>query len=165
MADTDKRALEAFEAFMKTEAPADYDASNGDAWYVWKACWAAALASRPAEVDDEGLPPLPEPKYCADDLTDIFTAEQFRQGQRDAVAADRARRRDGWFRLSEQKPEVGELVLVSSEAWSSPRVLKYRLQPWESLLDADQGRWFWYPEKMLWKRFAAPSHTTNKENG
>lgn len=51
-----------------------------------------ALASRPAEVDDEGLPPLPEPKYCADDLTDIFTAEQFRQGQRDAVAADRARR-------------------------------------------------------------------------
>jgi len=52
----------------------------------------AALGSRPAEVDDEGLPPLPEPKYCADDLTDIFTAEQYRQGQRDAVAADRARR-------------------------------------------------------------------------
>ena len=53
MADTDNRALEAFEAFMKTEAPSDYDASNGDAWYVWKACWAAAIASRPAEVDDE----------------------------------------------------------------------------------------------------------------
>lgn len=53
MADTDNRALEAFEAFMKTEAPSDYDASNGDAWYVWKACWAAALASRPAEVDDQ----------------------------------------------------------------------------------------------------------------
>ena len=24
------------------------------------------------------LPPLPEPKYCADDLTDIFTADQMR---------------------------------------------------------------------------------------
>lgn len=55
-----------------------------------------ALASRPAEVDDEGLPPLPEPfenwdpRYEGADCP-IFTAEQYRQGQRDAVAADRAR--------------------------------------------------------------------------
>jgi hypothetical protein len=104
MADTDNRALEAFEAFMKTEAPSDYDASNGDAWYVWKACWAAALASRPAEVDDEGLPPLPPASariYVQNGYTrastrpgkglPLFTAEQYRQGQRDAVATDRAR--------------------------------------------------------------------------
>lgn len=52
-----------------------------------------ALASRPAEVDDEGLPPLPKMTYlgCFGDLYG-YTAEQYRQGQRDAVAADRARR-------------------------------------------------------------------------
>lgn len=128
MADTDNRVLEAFEAFMKTEAPSDYDASNGDAWYVWKACWAAALASRPAEVDDEGLPPPPkatawmvsvsgvyeyyatrraaerdrqiyehsvadDPDMEREEPEPLFTAEQYRQGQRDAVAADRARRK------------------------------------------------------------------------
>ena len=59
----------------------------------------SALASRPAEVDDEGLPPLPEPfenwdpRYEGADCP-VFTAEQYRQGQRDAVAADRARE---WF--------------------------------------------------------------------
>ena len=51
------------------------------------------LASRPAEVDDEGLPPLPD-RYV--ELSTFpgrkyFTAEQYRQGQRDAVAADRAK--------------------------------------------------------------------------
>lgn len=67
-----------------------------------------ALASRPAEVDDEGLPPLPKKRgtiyqgnYWTDrdeadppsvPLADVFTAEQYRQGQRDAVAAYRARR-------------------------------------------------------------------------
>lgn len=51
----------------------------------------AALASRPAEVDDEGLPPLPEPDVTTLKGGMYFTAEQFRQGQRDAVAADRAR--------------------------------------------------------------------------
>jgi len=56
-----------------------------------------ALASRPAEVDDEGLPVLPEPfenwdPRCEGLVLPVFTAEQYRQGQRDAVAADRARR-------------------------------------------------------------------------
>jgi len=57
----------------------------------------AALASRPAEVDDEGLPPLPAPLQRDDTEhgVDYFTAEQYRQGQRDAVAADRARRMAG----------------------------------------------------------------------
>lgn len=52
------------------------------------------------EVDDEGLPPLPRPAYY-DRVTARmsgdgigYTAEQYRQGQRDAVAADRARRDD-----------------------------------------------------------------------
>ena len=57
-----------------------------------------ALASRPAEVDDEGLPPLRTPEFCAGDLESgepVYTAEQYRQGQRDAVAADRARRQEG----------------------------------------------------------------------
>jgi len=79
----------------------------------------AALASRPAEVDDEGLPGLPkafvriemddssiygqiqEEYWENEQLTSLkdddplFTAEQYRQGQRDAVAADRARREKG----------------------------------------------------------------------
>lgn len=76
--------------------------------------WQAALASRHAEVDDEGLPGMPKeaaniwyhrglPNFddtdalqALDDGTGkaipLFTAEQYRQGQRDAVAADRARR-------------------------------------------------------------------------
>lgn len=91
------------------------------AWMGWQA--RAALASRPAEVDDEGLPVLPESKFCAwiqngkvwnafphgvgnksiwdsngywsergFDREPLFTAEQYRQGQRDAVAADRGQR-------------------------------------------------------------------------
>lgn len=66
---------------------------NGRTEYRWEG-WVAALASRPAEVDDEELPPLP-PRYT--ELSPFpgrkyFTDEQYRQGQRDAVAADRARR-------------------------------------------------------------------------
>ncbi|AWL04265.1 hypothetical protein DIR46_07340 [Massilia oculi] len=69
----------------------------------------AALASRPAEVDDEGLPApaawaVGEELFTCHDAIPfrllppigqpepLFTAEQYRQGQRDAVAADRARR-------------------------------------------------------------------------
>lgn len=50
------------------------------------------------EVGDEGLPPLKTPEFCAGDLESgepVYTAEQYRQGQRDAVAADRARRQEG----------------------------------------------------------------------
>lgn len=72
-----------------------------------------ALASRPAEVDDEQLPPLPPEAARAmkgaaaffvkwqdagKDLRGalmLYTADQYRQGQRDAVAADRARREKG----------------------------------------------------------------------
>lgn len=83
-------------------------------------------------------------------------------GRADALAS-RPAEVDDWIKLSEQKPEVGESVLVWSDSWGEPMVLRYRVQPWESLLDSEQGRWFWYPDRMLWKRFAAPSHTTNKE--
>lgn len=66
--------------------------------YQWSEAYldearAVALASRPAEVDDEGLPPLPNHLYHWNSLT-LVTVEQYRQGQRDAVAADRARRGD-----------------------------------------------------------------------
>lgn len=85
---------------------------NGRTEYRWEG-WVAALASRPAEVDDEGLPPLPPEAARAmkgaaaffvkwqdagKDLRGalmLYTAEQYRQGQRDAVAADRARRGKG----------------------------------------------------------------------
>lgn len=46
----------------------------------------AALASRPAgEVE---LPPLPEPKYAADDLTDIYTADQLRAYGQECARAE-----------------------------------------------------------------------------
>jgi len=85
------------------------DAGGGDAGrealakYAFELGRRAALASRPAEVDDEGLPPLPKKRgtiyqgnYWTDcdeadppgvPLADVYTAEQYRQGQRDAVAA------------------------------------------------------------------------------
>ena len=74
-----------------------------DAPYIRNArpLYGAALASRPAEVDDEGLPPLKTPEFCAGDLESgepVYTVEQYRQGRRDAVAADRARREEGGAR-------------------------------------------------------------------
>lgn len=103
--EVDDRA--AFEAWAVTAGPWDgplqwgrhsngeykHSGIEGD-WKVWQA--RAALASRPAEVDDEGLPSLPTPLQRDDTEHDVdyFTAEQYRQGQRDAVAADRARRGD-----------------------------------------------------------------------
>ena len=100
MADTEREAFEAWASnefpdyFMDKDPVGDYYAEPIDV--SWKG-WRAALASRPAEVDDEGLPPLPD-RYVG--LSPFpgrkyFTAEQYRQGQRDAVAADRARRGKG----------------------------------------------------------------------
>lgn len=104
--EVDERA--AFEAWSKRVAPAheiERDSFDQYVSYPVHAGWAAwtaraALASRPAEVDDEGLPPLPEGTpvmHIADETgsgSRAYTAEQYRQGQRDAVAADRARRGD-----------------------------------------------------------------------
>lgn len=75
----------------------EFDYRDDDVQAEWRAWQArAALASRPAEVDDGGLPPLPASAWSTMDIglgsTQYYTAEQYRQGQRDAVAADRARR-------------------------------------------------------------------------
>lgn len=84
----------AFQAAMKAAGHRfdrwDNGTYKGMTEYRWEG-WVAALASRPAEVDDEGLPPLPAP-LPLDDHEARYSAEQYRQGQRDAVAADRARR-------------------------------------------------------------------------
>lgn len=132
MADTEREAFEAMivpawsrETYVDGDGDVQYveDWMQG-AWMGWSMA-RAALASRPAEVDDEDLP-LPESKFCAwlqhgrvwnafphgvgdkarwdrggywsakgFDREPLFTAEQYRQGQRDAVAADRARREKG----------------------------------------------------------------------
>ncbi|WP_314439469.1 hypothetical protein [Massilia timonae] len=104
----------------------------------------AALASRPAEVDDKGLPPLRTPEFCAGDLESgepVYTAEQYRQGQRDAVAADRAR-----------MPDPTEISDAITEAYN----FAFAHKDW-------QATDYW---RGLGKRFsawAAPSRTTNKE--
>jgi len=64
---------------------AGYMRKRPDGEYVKLADVRAALASRPAEVDDEGLPVLPKP--WPNSFPYSYTAEQYRQGQRDAVAA------------------------------------------------------------------------------
>lgn len=56
--------------------------------------WNRRAAPIAAQLDQDNLPPLPA-ALSRDDTehdTDYFTAEQYRQGQRDAIAADRAHR-------------------------------------------------------------------------
>lgn len=119
------------------------------AWEGWQA--RSALASRPAEVDDEGLPELPKKTALGSDGNIIFrgyTAEQYRHGQRDAVAADRARRGgevlpaelfDGHAVYSEITRQLGKTHCHSHETVSATLDAVVRLLR------------------------AAPSHTINKE--
>lgn len=172
------RTLSDFDARMEA-LPAAQQAESG------------ALASRSAEVDDEGLPALPHPasqEFFVSGTVDYFTAEQYRQGQRDAVAADRARRGDGWISVEERLPEVGMLVMVYSPPTQHdwPDALRIDFDYLDP--DADEPRWFNHgehyehfccvakPEGSVgpseeapythWRPvLAAPSHTTNKENG
>lgn len=168
------------------------------AFYGWKS-GRAALASRPAEVDDEGLPALPaasarayvqngyrRASVLSGPGEPLFTAEQFRQGQRDAVAADRARRGDGWISVEDRLPEVGTLVMVYSPPTKHdwPDALRIDFDYLDP--DADESRWFNHgehyehfccvakpegsvgpPEEAPYTHWrpvpAAPSHTTNKE--
>jgi hypothetical protein len=151
----------------------------------------AALASRPAEVDDEGLPGLPlevaraskgevaffvkwseTGKALRGGLL-LFTAEQYRQGQCDAVAADRARRGvDDWISVEHRLPEIGREVLVyrpNSErgtVTALARFIRYEgasdfywdnSYPGKGNMHLDTSITHWKPMP------AAPSHTTNKE--
>ena len=50
---------------------------------------ACVYAPSPQIAEKVELLPLPEPKYCAVDLADIFTVEQMQQYARDAIAASR----------------------------------------------------------------------------
>ncbi len=117
-----------------------------------------------AEVDDEGLPVLPKesaniwyhrglPNFddtdalqALDDGTGkaipLFTAEQYRQGQRDAVAADRARM--DWTEISD----------AITEAYNYAHSIK----------DWDAAK-YWRELREQLDQWAAPSHTTDKENG
>lgn len=107
---------------------------------------AAALASRPAEVDDEGLPPLPKHS----DRFNVngpdghrvkgYTAEQYRQGQRDAVAADRAR-----------MPDADEISDAITEAYNMACLHK----DWEA-------KKCWRELGDKFSEWSGPSHTTNK---
>jgi hypothetical protein len=147
MADTER---EAFEAWSKRFAPAHgvdrdevgqyvaYPVHAG--WSAWKA--RAVLASRSAEVDDEGLPPLPPEAARAmkgevaffvkwqgagKDLRGsllLFSAEQFRQGQRDAV----------------ESYKMAESFCDANCCWSGHHADCFRSE-----------------------EVAAPSHTTNKD--
>ena len=106
----------------------------------------AALASSPAEVDDEGLPPLPEPVLklqrwgqpgssaesisvaalgpLPSDGEKLYTAEQFRLGQRDAV----------------ESYKMAESFCDANCCWSGHHAECFRS-----------------------KEVVAPSHTTNKD--
>lgn len=152
----------------------------------------AALASRPAEVDDEDLP-LPESKFCAwlqhgrvwnafphgvgdkarwdrggywsakgFDREPLFTAEQYRQGQRDAVAADRARRDDVWISVHEKLPPEWEPVLTYGAKRVGQVVMQFSVVEGWQIETASEWHSAYWPTH--WKPLgAAPSHTTNKE--
>lgn len=66
-----------------------YLADTNEAWNAWLAARRAAPA-----VGEDGLPPLPKAEYrlSPDGRPSLYDAEQVRQAQRDAVAADRAAR-------------------------------------------------------------------------
>lgn len=132
-------------------------------------CRATALASRPAEVDDEGLPALPKcvaygfvglgglapgdphkqligvsvqpgGTHMQKVQIPLFTAEQYRQGQRDAVAADRARM--DWTEISDAITEAYNLAFAHKD-W--------------------QATDYWRDLGKRFSAWAAPSHTTNKD--
>lgn len=56
-----------------------------------------------------------------------------------------------WIALSERTPQVKQAVLVMSEAWDHPRVLRYEDFPFQRLIDRHQGWHYWYPERMHWQ--------------
>lgn len=133
----------------------------------------AALASRLAEVDDEGLPKLPE-RYV--ELSPFpgrkyFTAEQYRQGQRDAVAADRARREVGnWISVEDRMPAESLIkFLITGVARAGGPLGVHMAELRDGSLYFHEGDMkggcdpciddvvtHWMPLP------AAPSHTTNK---
>lgn len=145
MADTEREAFEewARDTIRAEKLPLDRWPTNDGykdtrtyiAFYGWKS-GRAALASRPAEVDDEGLPVMPAPfrmvmdKWVEGKYVGLFTAEQYRQGQRDAVAAMASR-------------------IAHMEAWlkqiATVNAMDYEYQKWAR------------------QALSAPSHTTNKE--
>ena len=142
------------------------------------------VASRPAEVDDEGLPPLPEKRgtiywgnYWTDrdeedplgrPLADVFTAEQYRQGQRDAVAADRARRGDGWISVEDHMPPRYRRAYLVYTPDNKCVVTGH-----VSINDDGDEQWYHFASGRYiaervshWMELpAAPSHTTNKDAG
>lgn len=69
--------------------------------------------------------------------------------------------RDGWISVDERLPEAKQIVLVKSENWEFPAVLKYQKLPFQRFLDEVNGRWYWYPERMHWMPLpAAPEVKT-----
>jgi hypothetical protein len=149
MADTELRAA-AVDVLKRWDSPLWREESTAELMSRLR----AALASRPAEVDDEGLPPLPHPVGAIEygpygkpgRITDVFIAEQFRQGQRDAVAADRARR---------LKPRnIDDGPVFNKLAYDF-------LDSGDMMSEVTDARYVALVEYI--NEWAAPSHTTNKE--
>lgn len=55
-----------------------------------------------------------------------------------------------WASMSERTPPEGRPVLVMSQSWLDPRVLRYVPNPYPRMRDDMSGRWYWYPERMHW---------------
>lgn len=93
----------------------DHPQGESDVRYVRADEPIAALAPRPAEVGDEGLPPLPDHIEVGGEGWDIedfksektFTVEHMWQYARDAVATDRARRDQ---EIADLRFNIGELM-------------------------------------------------------
>lgn len=107
-------------------ATKEYIAQNPDDWALlsghdgeghWAFIgWQLSRRTPSASIGEDGLPELPAPKYVADDLADIYTADQMRQYARDAVAADRRARGQLLEEFDELKPQAAQGVPV---AWAA----------------------------------------------
>lgn len=101
-------------------------------WEIWQAANRAALASRPAEVDDEGLPPLPDHIEVGGEGWDIedfksektFTVDHLWQYARYAVVADQAQRGDGWISVDDRMPGKERCLAAYVNAAGKHRIIR-----------------------------------------
>lgn len=70
-----------------------------------------------------------------------------------------------WRSFVTHAPEPQEVVLVISEGWEHPKVLRYVQRPIgyihaHRLYEMDESRFYYYPERMRW--MPIPPHDSRK---
>lgn len=82
-----------------------------------------------------------------------------------ALSAQPAVQVPQWISVEERTPDDGQYVLLMSESWLRPAVMIYQEKPWHRFMDQENGRWYWYPERMHWMPFTWPIPAANPSEG